>query len=1042
LSRQFFDFEPEEGKAYIYRSSAGSGKTFTLTKAYLKLVLRDTSRYHEILAITFTNKAKEEMKTRIVQELTKLAQDENSDMRREILLDFEREGVERIKDVITPRADTVLNLILHDYSRFNVSTIDHFFTQLIRQLAKELNLNLGYELDVDSRKALTESVELLFKNADKDLLNWLNDFALDQITNEKGWNIRKNILDLGRKLFQESFMDIESALAENTAELSKFIKAQQKILEQFKTNVITAAKEALSIALKYNLQQSDFKAGMPYSNFVKLASPSNDFAKPPSKTFMHALSPELWYKKGAEKSDEITTAFHDGMGACHARIVDAYEGEALQEYIEAKAVLAYIHSYGVLSALARSLKEYRSTNNLIFISDSPFILNKVIKESETPFIYEKMGAKYRYILIDEFQDTSYYQWKSLLPFFSNAIADGGQLIIVGDVKQSIYGWRGGDLSLLLKKVEQDIKVPSENILKLDTNYRSAKNIITFNNSFFSIAAGMVPEMQGIEQFQSDFKLAYADVTQHHFQKYDGYVEAKFFENNDDSSWKDQSREETKLAIENAIRDGYRYSDILLLTRKKDESKDIANALLTEGIPALSETALRITSSAKVQLLISAIKYYVNKSNSLALAEFNAFAFEVFKQKTALYTDESSLISGLSKLRHTSTFELLEELILSFNLENEIDIYIQKLLDLALDQSLRGNSSPIDFLSWWSEQEDSQSDEFSITTPESDDAVLVLTIHKAKGLEKPVVIIPFADDEIKPKSDVFWAKPLPDRMKTWGSLPVRFSEDLSKTGFKEAYYKHYFDSALEALNLLYVAFTRPKERLYVFSPESASARSSATLIKKVFEDQNFELSAKYDQNTKRFVYGNQAPSEHEEKEVGQSELLHVPSSAIPEGLVVDHSKSQLFLTVHSEKSEKVREGIILHKVLSLIKSQEDLGPVLEQLTTERLINQNQVPVIRSKLALMFKNIPELTTWFSDAYEVINERQIFAKREVLIPDRVMVKNNAAIIVDYKREKKSQQHINQIKSYGKVLAEMGYDPIALYLLYIDDQNLIEVN
>ncbi len=1041
MSQQFFDFEPEEGKAYIYRSSAGSGKTFTLTKAYLKLVLRDTSRYHEILAITFTNKAKEEMKTRIVQELTKLAQGEESDMRREILLDFEREGVERIKDVITPRANTVLNLLLHDYSRFNVSTIDHFFTQLIRQLAKELKLNLGYELDVDSRKALTESVELLFKKADEDLLKWLSDFALDQITNEKGWNIRKNILDLGRKLFQESFMDIESALSENTAELSKFIKVQKKVVEAFTTVVIAEAKSALAIAQKYRLQQNDFKAGMPYSNFVKLASQSNDFAKAPSKTFMNALSPELWYKKGAEKSDEITAAFQEGMGSCHAKIVNMYEGEELQAYIEAKAVLAYIHSYGVLSALARSLKEYRSTNNLIFISDSPFILNKVIKDAETPFIYEKIGAKYRYILIDEFQDTSYYQWKSLLPFFSNALADGGQLIIVGDVKQSIYGWRGGDLSLLLKEVEQDIKVPSENILKLDTNYRSAKNIISFNNSFFSMAADFVPEMQEIEQFQSDFKLAYADVAQHHFQKHDGYVEIKFFSNTDDSLWKDQAKEETKKAIEQAIQDGYRYSDILLLTRKKDESKDIASALLAEGIPALSETALRITSSAKVQLLISAIRYYINPGNALALAEYNAFASEVFNLGTALYTDKAPQVQELSKLHHRSIFELLEELILYFKMEKEIDIYVQKLLDLALDQALRGNSSPIDFLDWWSEQEDSQSDEFSITTPESDDAVFVLTIHKAKGLEKPVVIIPFADDNIKPKSDVFWAKPLPDGMKTWGSLPVRFNENLSNTGFKDAYYKHYFDSALEALNLLYVAFTRPQERLHIFSPESASDKASATLIKRVLEDQNFELSAMYDHNTKVFTYGDLAPSENEEKEVGRAELLNAPSSAIPEGLVVDQNKSQLFLTVHSEKSEKVREGIILHKVLSLIKSLEDLDPVLEQLTTERLINKNQLPEIRNKIASMFKKIPELTGWFSDEYEVINERQIFAKREVLIPDRVMVKNNAAIIVDYKREKKSQQHINQVKAYGKVLADMGYTPIELYLLYIDDQNLIEV-
>ena len=253
MQHDIFDKTSAAGKSFIYRSSAGSGKTFTLAKTFLKLVLLDPSRYNKILAITFTNKAKDEMKSRIIDYLSSLAAGEASDMRSAILDDFRKEGVERIEDVVTTRAQLVLSSLLHDYSRFHVSTIDHFFTRLIRHLAKELKLNLGYELDVDSTTALAESIDLLFQTADKKLLSWLNDFALEQLENQKTWDVRQNITTMGKKLFHESYLDIADSLLNKADALPDFIKANRNTVKNFKDRLRQAATLGVGASRKFGL---------------------------------------------------------------------------------------------------------------------------------------------------------------------------------------------------------------------------------------------------------------------------------------------------------------------------------------------------------------------------------------------------------------------------------------------------------------------------------------------------------------------------------------------------------------------------------------------------------------------------------------------------------------------------------------------------------------------------------------------------------------------------------------------------------------------
>lgn len=1035
---------PHDGKAVIYRSSAGSGKTFTLTKAYLKLVLLDTSRYSEVLAITFTNDAKDEMKNRIIDELTLLAKDENSDMRKAILKDFKEENVVNIEDVLTSRAATVLNSLLHDYSRFNVSTIDHFFAQLIRHLAKELHLNLGYELDVDSKKALNESIELLFAQADKKILGWLQDFALEQMDNDKGWDIKKNIATLGKKLFHESYLDVEEKLRQNTDKLESFIKQLKKTVKQFKEALVTKGKLGIEIAHQHQLEPTDFKGSMPYANMAKIANEAAGFTKPPTKTFIEATTLEKWHTKASDKVDIIAQARDAGMGNAHQAIVDMFTGDSYAEFLEASAILNHIHSYGVLASLAEKVQEYRSSNNLILISDTAFILNKVIGKTEMPFIYEKIGAKYRYILIDEFQDTSLYQWQSLLPFFKNAVDDGGQLFVVGDVKQSIYGWRGGDMKLLLHQVEKDIHVADENARTLDTNYRSGKNIISFNNAFFKHAPEILATTTELDQLLPDFIKAYKDVEQKSTKDFTGLVKLQLFKSEGNNLWSDKAIEAAINEINNATADGYSLSDILILTRKREEASQIANILLNRGLSAISEEALMVTSSDKVQLLISALRYIKNSNDALAIAEFNFFTTKVFGGIHENLSEAPEVLKETVKLNTRPIYEIIEELILQLKIPDNSDIYIQQLLDLALTQTKKGSATVTTFLNWWQEEAANEnSKEMAITLPGGEQAIKIMTIHKAKGLEYPVVILPLIDFSMAPMANsILWAKPLPKAYESWGSLPLSFSKNLVDTSFSGAYYDEYFKTSLEALNLLYVSFTRAVERLYVYSNIESNSIKTGDLISQVLEDPEFGYAKNYNKKTTTFILGEQ-----HKKASSKSKILvptlpqHSSSSALSTKLVVEQQQSKLFLSFKSEKSYKVKEGIALHKAMSLISDTKSIDTVLNQLEIQQVVDAEMKVVVARKINRLFNEIPQMKAWFSGDYEVLNEREILAKGELSIPDRVMIKDNKAIIIDYKREQKDARHHQQIKNYGTLLTAMGYDNIEMYLIYTDDQTLVEV-
>jgi ATP-dependent exoDNAse (exonuclease V) beta subunit len=467
-------------------------------------------------------------------------------------------------------------------------------------------------------------------------------------------------------------------------------------------------------------------------------------------------------------------------------------------------------------------------------------------------------------------------------------------------------------------------------------------------------------------------------------------------------------------------------------------------LLNKGISAISEEALMVTSSSKVQLIINSLKFLKNENDILAIAEFNFFYARVFNKPAENLSAVSDVLKNSVELSTRPVYEIIEELILLHKIPDHGDIYLQQLLDLALIQTRKGNATVTSFLNWWQEEATNEnSREMAIALPGGEEAIKIMTIHKAKGLEYPVVILPMIDSSMAPMSrSILWAKPLPEAYKTWGSLPLGFNKSLLDTSFSGAYYDEYFKTSLEALNLLYVSFTRAVERLYIFSNIDSKSPRTGELLAHVLENSEFAYKANFSKQTKTFILGDPRKKASAKSRRPVSTLpQQSSSSALPTKLVVEQQQGKLFLSFKSEKSSKVKEGIALHMVMSLISDTKSIDAVLDKLEIQQDVDKGMKAIVSKNIKGLFTEIPKMKDWFSGDYEVLNEREIIVKGDISIPDRVMIKDKKAIIIDYKREQKDARHHNQIKNYGKLLTEMGYEEIEMYLIYTDDQSLVEV-
>ena len=1039
----------------VYKSSAGSGKTFTLVKEYVKLLIKRPQDFKHILAITFTNKATEEMKTRILKALEEMGAGKETQLFKILVTEL---AAELTPLNIQQRAEEAYDLIIHNYGRFEVSTIDSFFSRVLKSFARELDLPLSYEVEMNTSMALQEAMNELFKSLDdnKEVRQWLTQYAKEQIESDKSWNVDQQIEKLGGNLFRESFQDGFSGLNLSFDELKTIIESLRSDIKSFEVQLKKYGNEALDLISQHGLQVADFSGGQARSvanTFVKLTN--KDYKL--TSTFIKTVNGDSnWYAQKSDKKAEIDQLVSGRFGEICQGIVDFIEDNE-SDYNSAKAILKNVYAFGLLEELNKYLKEYRDEHNVMLISDTNIILKDILEQADAPFIFEKLGSFYKHIMIDEFQDTSNFQWSNLKPLIINALSEDNEVLIVGDVKQSIYRFRGGNMRLLLSQVKEELGAfyPKEADQVLNDNWRSLSSIVNFNNNLF----GKLPEAFGKNEVLHDTSL-FTQAYENHEQQIQGgeggYVQMRYYSSSDeeDEKWQTQSVKDLLIQIRENKEKGFSLSDMLILVNRNKEISDIATAFLSEKIPFINGESLKLQQSESVLFVLELLRYLQSGKDEVLMLNLISLFFRLndipeqavmLRGKGERMTLEEAgfpqeFLTRQYEIKQFALFDLVSELLLMFDIEKKADVYLQQLLDVILEQSQRGANSINTFLEWWDKEGDNQ----TVATSEKTNAIRILTIHKSKGLESPIVFIPFANWDILPNANThqFWTKNIPEQYQSLQYIPLDFSKStLLKSYFQEDYYTEATESALDILNKTYVAFTRPREKLYLAAPmpkKAGSSRIHEFLLDLLPE---IGLLSQEESTYTQFSLGTDGQKIGSGEEIDASVAIGIyPQVSFLNQLTIRNDSERFFMLQETEEAQNISLGNQVHEVLSAIRVKEDLEMVLRQFLQAGELDHNAIALVKDRILRLFDD-PKISVWFSDDYEVFNEREIWFEGKAHKPDRLLIKGPEAVIIDYKKEKESPAHQEQVKRYMNAMKALGFEKVSGHLIYVEPVIVKEV-
>ena len=1044
----------------IYRASAGAGKTHKLTGEYLMLLFSQPGAYRRILAVTFTNKATDEMKTRIVQELYHLASGRASDYIQ--LLSSAYSLTER---QVREQARKILVAILHDYSAFNISTIDRFFQQTMRAFTREIGLQGGYGIEMDQELVLTEAIDNLLadleKPESKDLLGWLLRFAENKIEDGGGWSLRQDIMSLSREVFKESYKAFSEEVGKDIADkqaLDAYKNELYAIIRSVEAEAKRLGEEGVALLKQFALQPSDFKGGSrsPFFYFEKLAKGE---MKEPTATFQ-ALpdNPDAYTTKTTPPGlrQIIGCVYEEGLNACVKNIVSLFAN--LTAYNTAREIVRYYYTLGILTDISRQIAFYREEKNVMLIADTTELLNKVISGSDAPFIYEKTGTHVDHYMIDEFQDTSGMQWNNFRPLVEESLANGRANLIVGDVKQSIYRFRNSDWKLLDEQVRRDFEDEQVREDTLKDNWRSCRHIVEFNNAFFTAAPAILQDLYNealknsslSEEERTAFSARIMAAYDDSFQKKDGHVRIDFLSGDEDKDWKQEAMERLPATLERLQDSGYALKDIAILVRTNQEGALVADTLLAykEEHPSdrynydiISDDALFVGSSPAVRFLIAVLRYLRNPEDRTN-RKLAMYAYQVLTGKFGESEADESVFQNLQSISRQSLYEVTEGLFRNFSAyfpETE-QVFVQAFLDMVSEYAQKESADLNRFLRWWDETGYRK----TIATPDGQNAIRILTVHKSKGLGFKVVIIPFGDWEIdhKPtKPVILWCHPEKKPFDRLHLVPVRYGQILSSTIFAKDYFKERLHAFIDNLNTLYVAFTRSKEELIVFSPRPRKINKEGKVekitsiadllwagVETDIEDDTFERGEWWHPASGR-------TAEDTLEEIPMSRLYSVsPDDRLQLRL---HGKGFFF------DNARRKHGTLMHEVLSRIRTPKDIPASVESYRLAGVINREEAAELISRLEELLQ-AEEVKAWYDGSARVLNEVDIlFGKGLSKRPDRVIIKGGKVIVVDYKfGERQDKRHPNQVRNYLQLIRKMGFERVDGYLWYVELGKIEAVN
>ena len=1031
----------------IYDASAGSGKTYTLVKEYLKIILlsKKPDAYRNILAITFTNKAVHEMKSRVVESLSEFAKEKPSDKAMQLMQDIQIEtGLSLSK--ITEKAKAIIKNLIHNYAAFDISTIDKFTLKVIRAFSHDLNLPITFETTTDTETLLTEAIDAIIAQAgeDKTLTNLLVDFTMEKTDDDKSWDVSRDIMETGRLILNENNRE-EIAHFHNKT-IAEFIEIKNKLVELavlLESETVALAMEALLLLENRGVDLDSF----PYGTFPKhLQFIKNKDGRANNHRFLEFE--EIKIKKGAQDTAIIEECIPNLLEIL-ASIYKRFEKKNFYE-----AFLKNITPLSLLNTVSNELAKIQKEQNVLSIAEFNKLINDQIQNQPAPFIYERLGEKYRHFFIDEFQDTSEMQWQNLIPLIDNATSsmidnEKGTLMIVGDPKQSIYRWRGGKAEqfIALSKEQNPFNNPDKELFSLGTNYRSYSEVIDFNNKLFGFLS---------EQFSNDdYKELYKNHSHQEFNsKKGGYVSISFVPKVVTSD--DESLDKTELYLQATLQkilevkqNGFSYKDIVILTRKKAHGTEVANYLTQNGIPILSSESLQLGASSEVQGIVNVLRYLKNNNDlqskanflyylasqktKLAIHDFIALGMEqVSEVDFQQWLCEFNIDFSFQSIRKKSLYEATEIIINKVLPIEKRNAYVQYFLDIILERDIKNQAGISDFLYYW----DNNSEKLSIPSPEGNDAVRIMTIHKSKGLEFPVVIFPFAEEDYsKGPREKMWLNADEDIM----GLPKALVDKNNKVeGYGEEanliYQQKKQEELLDNINILYVALTRAEEQLHVISGmqtrngKGEYPNNMATFFIQFLENKGFEES-KLD-----YSFGKA-------EKLSETKVLHDLTKTIPQLSETLNPKSikiaqRESLMWNTKQQKAIEFGNILHEILSFVKTKEDVDLALIKAVENGLIVISQKEEVE-KTILEIVNHPNLEFYFSNQIKVLNEKTIIQKEGNLVkPDRMVINVNQEIyLLDYKTGARQDKYTTQLENYQNAIEKMGFKVTKKALVYIGE-------
>lgn len=1066
----------------VYKASAGSGKTFRLAVQYITMLVKEPEDYRHILAVTFTNKATAEMKQRILSQLYGIGHSlKNSES---YYLEIKK-SVTLNEQSIRHNALLALDMILQDYGRFRVETIDSFFQTVLRSLARELHIGANLTLELDTELVINEAVDSFLASVEQgsDERRNVMEFVENNIENDKSWSIDGTLKKFSQELFREIFMERGDEL--------RRILSQPGAVADYKHNLTSARDLVLpGIVEKMKATGQDMigaisSAGSTLDELNRYVKPliqkiadgtlvDADLSK--GKTLGNCLeNPDKFYDKGTlKKSPYLSNLAQDRLAPLLSKAKELYD-EYNYYRNSYDAALKYIHELSLLLGIRAEIDRQSQEQGRFILADTPQLLSR-LSGSDTSFVYEKTGSFIEHLMIDEFQDTSNLQWGNLRLLLWECLAIGKDCLVVGDVKQSIYRWRNSDWDILNSRLEKEMSIYNPQVVPMEANYRSQQNVIDFNNALFPKAVEMM-QMHYTGQTGTSYpaiEAAYNEVHQV-CPRPDGqgyvYVMAEAKKEKDNGKTKDKQAgpddkifQQIEQQLDKLTAAGVRQTDIAILCRNSSQIADIAQWFVTNRpeYRMISGEAFQLASSASVRILINALRWLTDKTDNVALAqlvwerECNIIRSGQPLDRLIAQGLETSLPlafrNELESLRHLPLYELTEKLYSVLELDRipGQDQYVMALFDTIGQWLSRNPGEPSAFLTEWDEKL------FKTPIPATHaNGIRLLTIHKSKGLEFHTVIVPYCNWEVidTHHNERLWPNPKVDPFRDMPLLPIGFSSKLANSVFNDEYKQEAGLQTVDNLNLLYVALTRAISNLIVLSPQGRGTTMTDVLI--------YALSAAFgcqpdDQNLYIHENGQIVPHTDKEKESSDNPFELKPTQqdlrlrSYPiNARFCQSGESTRF--VHStddsddRQEEYIQTGKLLHNLFATIRTEADINGAVDKMLSDGLIGS------RTKAESLKHQISDhiaksgVHDWFSGNYSLFNEASIIYRDGGVLqtrrPDRVMIKpGGSAVIVDFKFGREREEYLHQVREYMDLLHKMGYPNVEGHIWYVYTNKIID--